>query len=101
MAKVPMMEKGSASAGNHGGRDVAQEQEDHHHHQAERQQHGELHVFVGFANGVRAVVEDVHLHRRGDLGAERGQQVLHCVGDGDGVGSGLALHAQDDGALRA
>ena len=51
-------------AGNHGGRDVAQEQEDHHHHQAERQQHGELDVFVGLANGVGAVVQDVHVHRR-------------------------------------
>ena len=37
----------------------------------------------------------------GNLGAEGRQQVLDCVGDRDGVGSGLALDAEDDGALRA
>ena len=85
-------------AGNDGGRDVAQEQEDHHHHQAQREHHGELDVLVGFANGVGAVVEDIQVDRRRQLGAEGGQQALDAVGDLNGVGAGLALDGQDDGA---
>ena len=48
-------------AGNHRRRDIAQEQEDDRDHQAQRQQHGELDVLIGFANGVGTVVENVHV----------------------------------------
>ncbi len=35
----------------------------------------------------------------GSSDLEAGQQVLDGVGDGDGVGAGLALNSEDDGAL--
>ena len=88
-------------AGNDGRRDVAQEQEDHHHHQPQGQQHGELHVLERLADRVRAVVEDVHVDRGRQFRLEDGQQVLDAVGDFDGVGAGLALDGQNDGAAVA
>ena len=51
------------------------------------------------ADRVRAVVEDVHVHAGGQLGAELRQQRLDRVGDRDGVGARLALDGEHDGAL--
>ena len=85
-------------AGDDGRRHVAQKQEDHHHHQAQRQRHGELHVVIAFADGVRTVVENVHAYRRRQFLLEQRQQVLHAVRHRDGIGAGLALDGQDDGA---
>ena len=68
---------------------------------AERQQHRELHVVVRLADRVRAVVEHVHVDAGRQLGAELRQQRLDGVGDRDGVGAGLALDAERDGALLA
>src|ERR1017187_458967 len=92
--------KRQGQAGDDGGRDIAQEQEDHQHHQAERQDHGELDVVVAFADAIGAVVEDVHVHRGRQLVAEDREQVFHAVSDFDGVGSGLALDGENDGAAR-
>src|SRR6185369_1286308 len=85
-------------AGDDGGGHVAQEKEDHHHHQGEGEQHGELHIRVAFADGVRTVVQNVHVDRRRQFVAEEREQIFHAVGYGDGVGAGLALYGQDDGA---
>src|ERR1017187_9242424 len=90
--------KRQGQAGDDGGRDIAQEQEDHQHHQAERQDHGELDVVVAFADAIGAVVEDVHVDGGRQLIAEDGEQIFHAVGDFDGVGSGLALDGENDGA---
>ena len=87
-------------AGNDGGRHIAQEQENHHHHQAKRQQHGELDVFIRFANCLRAVVQHVHVDRSRDFVAESLDQIPHRIDDVDGVGAGLPLDAENDGALR-
>src|ERR1035438_3095516 len=90
--------KRQGQAGDDGSRDVAQEQEDHQHHQAEGQDHSELDVLVAFADAVGAVVEDIHVHRGRQLVAEDGEQVLDAVGNFDGVGAGLALDGENDGA---
>ena len=63
--------------------------------------HGELHVAVRLADGVRPVVEDVHVDAGRQLGAELRQQRLDGVGHRDGVGAGLALDAERDAALLA
>ena len=65
---------------------------------AERQQHRELDVAVRLADGVERPSTSM------DAGwqfTELRHQVLHGVGDGDGVGAGLPLDAERDGALLA
>src|SRR5215469_57061 len=88
-------------AGNDRRRNVAQEQEYHHDHQAERQDHGELHVLERLPDRVGAVVQDVHFDRRRQLGLEEGQKPLHADGNLYGVGAGLALDGENDGAAVA
>ena len=100
-AKVPMIEKRQREAGDDRRPDIAQEHEDHHDDQRQRQQHGELHVAIRFANRVRAIVEDVHVDARRQLELPLRHQRLDGVGDGDGVGAGLALDAERNRPLRA
>ena len=49
--------------------------------------------------GHRAVVEHVEVDRRRQLRPEGGQELLDRVDHLDGVGAGLALDGEDDGAL--
>ncbi len=86
-------------ARNDSGRHVAQEQENHRDHQAEGQQHGELHVFVGFPDRVGTIVENIHVDRGRKLFPESRQKTLDIVGHLDGIRSGLALNRENDGAL--
>jgi hypothetical protein len=53
------------------------------------------------ANGVRAVVEDVHVDRRRQLRLEERQQVLDSVGHFHGVGPRLPPDGQDNRAAAA
>ena len=94
-----MMENGQGQRGDYSGRNIAQEQEDDGDHQAQRQEHGEFDVLIGFANGVGTVVENVHLDRWGQLALERRDQLLDVVGYFDGVGAGLPLNGQYDRTL--
>src|ERR1022692_3746372 len=72
--------KGQRQAGNHGGGDVAQEEEDHHDNQAQGQHHGDLDVVERFPDGVRPVVQNVHVHRRRQFGFEQRQHIDDAVG---------------------
>src|SRR5262249_30679839 len=53
-----------------------------------------------FANRVGTIVQNVHVDRGRKLFLERRQEAFDVVGDVDGVRSGLALDAQNDGSLR-
>ena len=52
------------------------------------------------AHGLGAVGEDGDVDALGHGGAELREEGLHPVGHLDDVGAGLALHVEDDGALR-
>ncbi len=58
MANVPMMEKGSARLGMTVAETLRRNRKITIDHQAERQQHGELNVLVGLADGVGPVVRE-------------------------------------------
>jgi hypothetical protein len=85
-------------AGDERGREGAQEEEDHEHYENDREDEGELHVVHGVADGDRAVHDGLEVDGGGELGAEGGQEGLHAVDDLDGIGAGLALNGEDDGA---
>ena len=90
--------EGQGQAGDEGCREVAQEQEDDEHHQDDREQQRELHIVHRLTDGFRTVVDDVEIHGGGHLLLKRGQQVADTVHHIHGVGAGLALHHQGDGA---
>ena len=83
---------------NDGGRYFAQKQEDHHDDQRDGDRQGFLHVDDRRADRQRAVEQRRHFNRRRDLRARRDQGVTHQIDDLDGVGVGLALDRQHDGA---
>ncbi len=62
MAKVPMIENGSASAGITVADTLRRNRKITITTRPKRHQHGELHVFIRFADSVGAVVKNVHLH---------------------------------------
>jgi len=64
-ANVPMMDMGSAREGMMVAETLRKNQKDHHDDQRNGQHEGELDVIDGFANGLRAVVENVQAHGGG------------------------------------
>ena len=77
-------------------RDVPQEEEDDEDDEGDGEEQGELHVVHRVADRDRAVVEDVEVHRGGELGLEHGEDLPDRVHHLDGVGAGLALDGEDD-----
>ena len=71
MANVPMIENGSARLGITVAETLRRNRKMTLIDQAQRHQHGELDVVVGFADGVGPVVQDVHVDRRRELRLER------------------------------
>ena len=86
---------GQGQARDDGRRDVPQEEEDDQDDEGDGEEQGELHVVHGVADRDRAVVEDAELHRGGQLGLERGEDLADRVHHLDGVGAGLALDGED------
>ena len=84
-------------AGNDRRREIPQEEEDDEDDQEDGEEQGEFDVTHGLADGNRAVVQDVHVHRRRNLRPKRGQQLSDPVHDLDGVRARLPLDGQDDG----
>ena len=87
------------AAGNQGGGEVAQEEEDHQDDDGDGEEQGELHVVDGAANGLRRIESDGEIDGRRNFLAELGQQLFDVVHHLHGIGAGLALDGEDDGAL--
>src|SRR5439155_25132264 len=80
-------------------RNVPQEDEDDQDDEADRQEERELDVVNRVADGYRSIEPGVERHRRRQLLAQRRQQRLHGVDDGDDVRAGLLEDRQHDRAL--
>ena len=81
-------------------RKIPQKQEDNEYDQADGQEQSRLDVVHRIADGQRAVVERLERNGRRELQAKHRQELLDVVHDFDGVGAGLPLNRQDDGALQ-
>ena len=97
-AKVPMMESGSATAGNEGGTPCPQERQDHQDHQHRSQDQRDLDIVHGVADRHRAVAQHAELDGRRQQALELRDHAADGVRHGHGVGIGLALHVDDDRA---
>ena len=86
-------------AGNHRGRQVAQEKQDDHDDQEGRQDERELHIFDRVTDRMAAVEQDFHVHGGRQLGLEGGQDAFDGIDRFNRVGPRLALDGQYDGAF--
>ncbi len=65
----------------------------------QRQQQRELDVVDRGLDGLRPVVQDLHVHGRGDLVVDARERGFDAVGDLDRVGARLPLHREHDRRL--
>ena len=84
---------------NGGGRQIAQEEQDDEDDQKAGDEQGELHVVDALADRNAAVVERGHFNGCRQLFLKAWQRALDGVHRFDGVGAGLALDGQHDGAF--
>ena len=96
---MPTIDSGTATDGNDGGGEVAQEEEDHHDHERDGEHQLEFDILDRGANGDGAIGQHLDLDAGGQAGLQLRQQLLDAVDDGDDVGAGLALNVDDDGGL--
>ncbi len=75
-------------------RQLRRNSEDHQHHQHDRQHQGELHVGDAGADGLGAVGDDHHVHRRRHGAPQCRQRLLHAVHRLHDVRTRLALDVQ-------
>ena len=97
-AQVPTSDTGTASAGMMVAETLRRNRKITMMTSADRDRQRFLHVVDRLADRDRAVEQRLHLDRRRHLRAHCRQLVAHHVDDLDGVGVGLALDRQHDGA---